>query len=65
MKAKTKFTSVYLIEDVYNKFKSTSIEGSLTLQKFVNRSMDLYNKDVEFKNKINNHLGLTSSGSKY
>jgi hypothetical protein len=65
MKTKTKFTSVYLIEDVYNKFKSTSIEGSLTLQKFVNRSMDLYNKDVEFKNKINNHLGLTSSGSKY
>jgi hypothetical protein len=65
MKTKTKFTSVYLIEDVYHKFKSTTIEGSLTLQKFVNRSMDLYNKDIEFKNKINNHLELTSSGSKY
>ena len=65
MSVKTKLTSVHLIEDVYKKFKVNSIEGSLTLQKFVNRSLDLYNNDEEMRNKINYHNGLAASGSKY
>ena len=65
MSVKTKLTSVHLIEDVYKKFKVNSIEGSFILQKFVNRSLDLYNNDEEMRNKINHHNGLATSGSKY
>jgi hypothetical protein len=65
MKANTKLTTVNVIDDVYKKFKISVIEGNINFQKLVNRSMDLYNKDEEFKNKINNHSGLAASGSKF
>jgi hypothetical protein len=45
MKSNTKLTSVNILDDVYKKFKIKSIEGSINLQKLVNRSLDLYNKD--------------------
>lgn len=54
-----------ILDDVYKKFKIKSIEGSINLQKLVNRSLDLYNKDESFRNTINNHNGLASSGSKF
>ena len=53
------------MNDVYKKFKVKSIEGSINLQKLVNRSMDLYNKDENFRNTINNHVGLATTGSKF
>jgi len=31
----------------------------------VNRSLDLYNKDEKYRDMINNHNGLASSGSKF
>lgn len=65
MEHKIKLTSVNILDDVYKKFKVKSIEGSINLQKIVNRTLDLYNKDDEFRNKINNHEGLASSGSKF
>lgn len=65
MKSETKLTSVNILDDVYKKFKIKSIEGSINLQKLVNRSLDLYNKDEKFRDVINNHTGLASSGSKY
>jgi hypothetical protein len=65
MKSNTKLTSVNILDDVYKKFKIKSIEGSINLQKLVNRSLDLYNKDENFRNTINNHNGLASSGSKF
>ncbi len=65
MKSETKLTSVNILEDVYKKFKIKSIEGSINLQKLVNRSLDLYNKDDKFKDVIDNHNGLASSGSKF
>jgi len=65
MKSNTKLTSVTILDDVYKKFKVKSIEGSINLQKLVNRSLDLYNKDESFRNTINNHNGLASSGSKF
>lgn len=65
MKSNTKLTSVNILDDVYKKFKVKSIEGSINLQKLVNRSLDLYNKDENFRNTINNHNGLASSGSKF
>ena len=65
MKVETKLTSVNIIDDVYKKFKLTSIDGKINLQKLVNRALDLYNKDESFKEKIDNHTGLSSTGSKY
>jgi hypothetical protein len=65
MKAETKLTSVNILDDVYRKFKVKSIEGSMNLQKLVNRSLDLYIKDENFRNAINNHNGLSTTGSKY
>jgi hypothetical protein len=65
MKAETKLTSVNVLTDVYKKFKVKSIEGSINFQKIVNRSLDLYNKDENFRNIINNHNGLAATGSKF
>lgn len=65
MDANRQLTSVYVIEDVYKKFKINAIESNLNLQKFVNRSLDFYNRDEEFRKKINAHEGLAISGSKY
>jgi hypothetical protein len=65
MKAVTKLTSVNILDDVYKKFKIRSIEGSINLQKLVNRSLHLYDKDEKFRDTINNHNGLASSGSKF
>lgn len=64
-KTETKLTSVNVLDDVYTKFKVSSIENSINLQKLVNRALDLYNKDEEFRNAINNHNGLASTGSKF
>ncbi len=65
MKAETKLTSVNILDDVYKKFKIKSIEGSINLQKLVNRSLDLYIKDESFRHRINNYTDLAVSGSKY
>ena len=65
MKAEIKLTSVNILDDVYKKFKINSIECSLNLQKLVNRSLDLYSKDENFRNSINNHNGLATTGSKF
>lgn len=65
MKAQTKLTSVNIIDNVYNKFKVHTIDGSINLQKLVNRSLDLYITNSEFRDKINNHNGLAASGSKF
>jgi hypothetical protein len=65
MKVQTKLTSVNVIDDVYKKFKVTSIDESINFQKLVNRCLDLYNKDIEFKTKIDNYDGLSSGKSKF
>jgi hypothetical protein len=65
MKMQTKLTSVNVIDDVYKKFKVSSVEDSMNFQKLVNRSLDLYNTDEEFKKTIGDHNKLTSSNSKF
>lgn len=65
MKIEKKLTSVHILDDVYRKFKVNAIDGTINLQKLVNRSLDLYNKDESFREKIDNHTGLAVSGSKY
>lgn len=65
MKTEMKLTSVHVLDNVYKKFKVNAIDGNINLQKLVNRSLDLYIKDEDFREKINNYTDLAVSGSKY
>lgn len=65
MKVEKKLTSVHILEDVYRKFKIKAIDDNINLQKLVNRSLDLYIKDENFRSTINNYTDLAVSGSKY
>ena len=58
-----KLTSVKLLDNLYKKFKIYNLDDSFTLQKLVNRSMDLYVHDEEFRNQINEWQNLKASGS--
>ena len=59
----TKLTSVKLLKLLYERFKSATINTSMTLQKLTNRSIDLYLTDEDFKDKIELHDNLMVSGS--
>jgi hypothetical protein len=65
MKVEMKLTSVHVLDVIYKKFKINAIDGSINLQKLVNRSLDLYVKDEKFRDTINNYTDLAVSGSKY
>ena len=61
-----KLTSVKVISELYNKFKHKTIENEFSLQKLVNRSLDLFIYDEEHRDKILNHDNLfEQSGSKF
>ena len=55
-----KLTSVKVLPTIYDKFKFSS---DITLQKLVNRSMDLYIKDKTFRQQITEYTLLKVSGS--
>ena len=57
----TKLTSVKILNELYEKFKKQG--SNITLQKLVNRSMDLYLKDEKYKKLITEHEELIESGS--
>tara|TARA_R100000030_G_scaffold99961_3_gene91972 strand:- start:640 stop:831 length:192 start_codon:yes stop_codon:yes gene_type:complete len=59
-----KLTSVKILKELYKKFKTNTLDDEFTLQKLVNRSMDLYVLDEQFKNKIQSYNNLIPSGSK-
>ena len=48
-----KLKSVKLLDNLYKKFKIYNLDDSFTLQKLVNRSMDLYVHDEKFRHQIN------------
>ena len=60
---KSKLTSVKILEDLYKRFKATTVNTKMTLQKLTNRSIDLYLMDENYKNTIETHDNLISSGS--
>ena len=60
---KSKLTSVKILEDLYKRFKSTTVNTKMTLQKLTNRSIDLYLMDLDFKKRIEKHDNLIASGS--
>jgi len=57
----TKLTSVKILNELYEKFKKEN--SDITLQKLVNRSMDLYLKDENYKKLITEYEELIESGS--
>ena len=52
----TKLTSVKILTELYNKFKIEAMKKEFTLQKLVNRSIDLYVEDGDFRNKIHGRI---------
>ena len=59
----SKLTSVKILEDLYKKFKSVTVNTKMTLQKLTNRSIDLYLTDENYKNTVETHDNLIASGS--
>jgi hypothetical protein len=60
---KSKLTSVKILEDLYKRFKMTTVNTKMTLQKLTNRSIDLYLTDENYKNTVETHDNLIPSGS--
>ena len=61
----TKLTTVKILKNVYSKFKRLSFESDITLQKLVNRAVDKYVEDEDFRNEINDYTLLEVSGSQF
>ena len=59
-----KLTSVKVYKPLYHKFKVQAMDEEFTLQKLVNRCMDLYMNDNTFRDKIFEHTNLALSGSR-
>ena len=59
----SKLTSVKILEDLYKRFKLTTVNTKMTLQKLTNRTKDLYLTDEIYKNKLETHDNLIASGS--
>ena len=55
-----KLTSVKLLNNLYKKFKISNLDDNFTLQKLINRSMDLYvhNNDFRMNGKTLNQVGV-------
>ena len=60
-----KLTSVKILKELYRNFKVKTLDDEFTLQKLVNRSMDLYVLDPKFKNKIRKILNLLVDFNKF
>jgi len=65
MRSDTKLTSVKIITDLYKKFKGVALSEEFTLQKLVNRSMDRYIKEEDYKESIVEYDNLQVSGSNF
>ena len=61
----TKLTTVKILKNVYSKFKRLSFESDITLKKLVNRAVDKYVEDEDFRKEINDYTLLEVSGSQY
>jgi len=60
-----KLTSVKVIDELYRKFREKSIRDDFSLQKLVNRTLDMFVYDEEFQKKVLEYDNLEKSGSKY
>ena len=60
-----KLTSVKIIDELYRKFKEKAIRDDFSLQKLVNRTLDMFVYDEDFKKKILEYDNLEESGLKF
>ena len=60
-----KLTSVKVINELYKKFKNKTIDDEFSLQKLVNRSLNMFVYDENFKEKVLKYDKLHQSGSKF
>lgn len=65
MADKTQLTSVKILTDLYKSFKVFTITDGVTLQKLVNRSIDLYMTNEEYRTTITKYTELQQSGSQF
>ena len=61
----TKLTSVKILRILYEKFKVSTVNSNMTLQKLTNRAIDMYLESEEFKTEVEKHDDLTISGSNF
>ena len=61
----TKLTSVKILKILYERFKVSTVNSNMTLQKLTNRAIDLYLDSDEFREKVEIHDDLTISGSNF
>ena len=61
-----KLTTVKVIKKLYDEdFKITTIQGGLNFQRLVNRTLDLYTKNEEFRKQLKEYTTLQISGSQF
>ena len=65
MAEKTQLTSVKILTDLYKSFKIHTITDGITLQKLVNRSLNLYMTDTSYRENLTKHSELQVSGSQF
>ena len=65
MAEKTQLTSVKILTSLYKDFKVATINDGITLQKLVNRSLDLYLSDNKYRDKITKYTELQTTGSQF
>lgn len=58
--SKLQLTSVKVVPEIYKAFKIRCMDTGLTLQKFLNRSLHLYNSDEDFQKMIDNTVNYAS-----
>ena len=63
--ADTKLTTVKILKEIYSNFKKTSFDTGTTLQKLVNRSMDRYVNEDDYRLDMDNYEYTHTSGSGY
>ena len=65
MAEKTQLTSVKILTGLYKDFKVFTITDGITLQKLVNRSLDLYMNNDEYRERLTKYTELQQSGSQF
>lgn len=65
MAEKTQLTSVKILTGLYKDFKVFTITDGITLQKLVNRSLDLYMNDLNYRDRLTKYSELQVSGSQF
>ena len=63
--SKTKLTSVKILQNLYDKFKTETVNTKMTLQKLTNRTVDRFLQDEKFREEIETYDNLVVSGSNF